>query len=174
MVFASILETLQGPQPGRILQTTRFGLAQGHMQGTRGFGFPAPLSGVDATSRLFARLVYVASNRPQHMLETSTTHEDEERKRRGLVSQGENATMQILRALMCHGSQNCSAAGAGLRGISNVRNGCQETFSHGHAVRYRKRRVTGDNEMVYDDYLESVAREIYALVGWFPGQRPPS
>jgi hypothetical protein len=158
MIFVSILETLQGPQP---LDASCIwpdsGSAQGHMQGTRGLS-----ASLNATSRLFcqARIMLLQIARS-----TSTVHEDEERKARVGCSRRErhdaNSTSVDVSRFHKTAVQQEQA--------SNIRNGCQKELSfHSHAVRHRKRQVTGDNEMVYDNYLEtrqSVAREIHAPVG---------
>jgi hypothetical protein len=137
----------KGRNPGRILQMARFGSAQGHMQGTRGFGFPAPLSGVEATSRIFLLGSYrVALNRQQHMLEASTVHEDE-RKRKARVGCSRERTprCKFYEPLMCHLSR-CSRSGL-QEASPTSETAAKRLFFHGHAVRHRKRRVTGDNEM---------------------------
>src|ERR1700733_6266125 len=108
----------QGPQTlGRKLQTTRVGSAQGHMQGTRGFGFPATTQRCRCHISNFTRLV----SSWQHMLETSTVHEDDESKARVGCSRRERHDANSTSVDVSRFTRTAGAAGGqGIRGISNI------------------------------------------------------
>jgi hypothetical protein len=146
-LFASILETLQGPQPWTHPADGQIRFGPGPHARYKGLRLPSTTQRCRSHISIFLLGSYrVALNRQQHMLETSTVHEDE-RKRKARVGCSRERTprCKFYEPLMCHGSR-CSRSGL-QEASPTSETAAKRLFFHGHAVRHRKRRVTGDNKM---------------------------